>query len=110
VYSLRAQRVSSDDDLLHVREECPVVEIPDESIQHSVGRSGLRVVRVLVVATRRPLRAFPDQSTGSRTTTSGEAISPRISNFLVVTCTGGQDGAQERSCRICTHRLRSRAP
>jgi hypothetical protein len=90
VYSLRTQRVASDDDLLHVREECLVVEIPDESIQHRVGRSGLRVVRVLVVATRRPLRALPDQSTGSRTTTGGEAVSPRISGSLVITCTGGQ--------------------
>lgn len=33
---LRAQRVSSDDDLLHVREDGPIVEVLNECIKHGV--------------------------------------------------------------------------
>jgi hypothetical protein len=57
--------VANEHNTLHVGVDRLVVEVPDDLIQNVEGRNiSLGGVRVLVVATSRPLRTAPDERTG----------------------------------------------
>lgn len=76
--------MTGNDNLLHVGEQSSVVKVLDDLVKHSVRAGVLGGIRVLVVASRRPLRSLPDECVRGRAAAGLEAVSPGVTIVLVV--------------------------